>query len=124
MGGYTVEESLNKNFLVFIHPDDRALLRQRGLMAQREGKINQLRYEVRIIRKDRGERWLDFSPSLITYNGMPALIGTAIDITERKQAEIALRDALLRGKSFSPGNGKCVRLHLHEGSSVPLHLRE
>jgi PAS domain S-box-containing protein len=92
IGGYTVEECLNKNFLDFIHPDFRELLWQRGSAAQHGGKIVQHRYEAKIIRKDGGERWLDISPGLIIYNGMPALIVTAMDITERKRAEDALRD--------------------------------
>jgi PAS domain S-box-containing protein len=87
MGGHTVEECLDKNFLDFVHPDFRELLRQRGYAAQHEGKIIQPRYEVKIIRKYGGVRWLDFSPGLITYNGVPALIVTAIDITEHKRAE-------------------------------------
>ena len=44
------------------------------------------RYEFKIVRNDGEERWLDFSASsVIDVRGRPAVLGTAFDITERKQ---------------------------------------
>ena len=52
------------------------------------------RYEVKILtRSGEDDRWLDIAAALIEYNGCPAGLMTAFDITERKQAEAALQDA-------------------------------
>jgi light-regulated signal transduction histidine kinase (bacteriophytochrome) len=44
-------------------------------------------YEMPILTKHGERRWLDVSPTQINYNGAPAYIGIAADITERKRAE-------------------------------------
>jgi len=47
-------------------------------------------YEVRLKRKDGSMFWGLASNKPITYNGRPALLGTFVDISDRKKAELAL----------------------------------
>ena len=90
LSGYTAEELLAMHFWDLVHPDFRELVRQRGLARQR-GEPVPPRYEFKIVRKDGEERWIDFTAGRIEWQGKPAAIGTAFDITERKQAEESLR---------------------------------
>ncbi|MEJ5199577.1 MAG: PAS domain S-box protein, partial [Anaerolineae bacterium] len=84
--GYTRDELLAMRFWEIIHPDFRELVRERGLARQR-GETVPGRYEFKIIRKDGSERWIDFTAGQITWQGAPAGLGTAFDITERKTTE-------------------------------------
>ena len=87
--GYKNVELLNKNFWEIVHPDYRNLIKERGLSRQR-GELVPQRYEFKILTKTGEERWLDFTAGLINFEGVPAGIGTAIDITENKRAEALL----------------------------------
>jgi signal transduction histidine kinase/ActR/RegA family two-component response regulator len=48
------------------------------------------RYEAKVLTRGGQERWTDFTGGLIEYQGQPAALETAFDITQRKQAEQAL----------------------------------
>lgn len=99
LSGYSSQELLNLRFWDVVHPEHRELIRQRGLARQR-GEAVPERYEFKIIRKDGAERWLDFTAGKIDWQGQPAAIGTAIDITERVQAEEALRQSEERYRNY------------------------
>jgi len=86
ISGFSREEMLMKRFWDIVHPEDREAVRDRGLRRQR-GEDVPARYEFRIVRKDGSVRWLDFTAGRIDWQGQPASVGTAFDITERKQAE-------------------------------------
>jgi two-component system sensor histidine kinase/response regulator len=58
-----------------------------------DGKPVRSRNEYRIIRKDGSERWIELFSSSIEYKGKPALQVAFVDITERKHAEKALKNA-------------------------------
>ncbi len=88
--GYTQHELLTMSFLDFMHPEDRALVRERSL-ARMRGQEAPQRYEVRIIHRTGRRLWLDFTTVTITYEGRRASLGTAFDITERKTMEETLR---------------------------------
>jgi PAS domain S-box-containing protein len=92
--GYSRDELLRMRFFDVVHPDDRGMVRERGIRRQR-GESAPARYEYRLIARGGEERWIDFSAGLIEYEGKPAIIGTAFDITERKRAE-QLQDAVYR----------------------------
>ncbi|MFL5380880.1 MAG: PAS domain S-box protein [Longimicrobiaceae bacterium] len=92
--GYTREELLAIDFWELAHPEFRELVRERGLARQRGEEVVG-RYELKILRKDGGERWIDFTAGTVTYLGRPAALGTAFDVTERRRADAALhRQAL------------------------------
>ena len=90
--GYTREELLHTPLADLIHPEMRDMVVARA-KERLEGKVGPVHYELRILRKDGLERWVDFSAVTTTINGLPAALGTAIDITERKKAEADLLQA-------------------------------
>ncbi len=49
------------------------------------------RYEVKLLTRTGTTLWAELSVALIEYQGKPASLGTAIDITGRKMAEEAVR---------------------------------
>ncbi|HWP82852.1 MAG TPA: PAS domain S-box protein [Bacteroidota bacterium] len=89
--GYSREELVTMKFWEVVHPEVREVIRQRGL-ARQQGADLPVRYEVKILRKDGAERWVDFTAGKIDWQGKPAVIGTAFDITDRKLAESKLRE--------------------------------
>ena len=89
--GYSAEELYTKKFWEIVHPDFSDLVRVRGTARIAGDSITPNRYEFKIVRKDGQERWVDFTAGIIDYKGQSALLGTAFDITERKNAEQELQ---------------------------------
>lgn len=88
--GYSADELLSMRFWDVVHPQYKALIRERG-MARQRGEDVPVRYEFKIVRKDGSERWIDFTSGKIPWQGTTAAIASAFDITERKEAEEAKR---------------------------------
>lgn len=76
------------------HPDYREEMRRRAA-ARLRGEIVEQSYELKILRRDGTDRWVELSTAIITYEGKPAVLGTAIDVTERKRS-VQLQTALYR----------------------------
>lgn len=87
--GYTNEELLGMPITQIVHPDSRAEVLERAKRRQAGEKVEH-HYEFAILTKSGEKRLLDFSATRINYQGRPAIVGIAIDITERKQVEEAL----------------------------------
>ena len=90
--GYSAAELTSMYFFDVVHPDYREMVKERGLARQRGEKVP-IHYEFKVIRADGTERWVDFAAGMINYRGKPAGLGTAYDITDRKQAEAALKES-------------------------------
>jgi diguanylate cyclase (GGDEF)-like protein/PAS domain S-box-containing protein len=90
--GYEPGELVTKSFLNLAHPDYRQSLQQQGLRNPWAPDLP-FRFEVKIVRRDGAERWLDLTTGPIEYENGPACIVTAFDITERDIAEAELRRA-------------------------------
>jgi diguanylate cyclase (GGDEF)-like protein/PAS domain S-box-containing protein len=83
MTGYAREELLSMNFWNLVRPDCREPVLNRG--GARQGDAH--RYEVKILKKNGDERWLDMSTAKIEFDGVLSSLVSAFDVTERKQAE-------------------------------------
>lgn len=94
--GYTQIELLSMNFWDVIHPDHQGFIQKRG-KARQEGQSIESRYEVKILAKDGTERWVEATLAMIPFEGKPAVLGTAFEITQRKKTE-AEREQLLRAE--------------------------
>jgi PAS domain S-box-containing protein len=96
ISGYSQEELLGSLFADFIPLEERAKIvdRYKKRMA---GKDVPSRYESRVKTKKSGERFVEFSGSLIKFQGKSADLVIIRDITERKKAEDELKS---REKEF------------------------
>lgn len=90
--GYTEAELCGMNFWEITHPDSTEFIKKRGQQRQRGTDLQYQRTEVRIMTRDGGEKWVEFAAETISTDEMPAGLVTAIDITERKMADMALRE--------------------------------
>jgi PAS domain S-box-containing protein len=84
--GYSNTELMALNTMDLVHPDfKKQILELRN--ANQSGEHRSTHFEIKILRKDREERWLDISVGLINWMGQQANIISAFDTTKRKQAE-------------------------------------
>ena len=89
--GYAAEELLGRSGLELVHPDDRddAAARFEGVVQHPGGSA---RLEVRLRHKDGSWRWNEaIITNLLADPSVKAIVKNFRDITERKQAEEALR---------------------------------
>ncbi len=111
--GYKREELL-------AYPDISELIQERGQVCQlgisvfpQYGEIKQCS-EIKILTKNGEERWLDCAVGVIEFEGKLAVLGTAIDITKRKQAEVEIRQALEKEKELSELRARFISIVSHE----------
>jgi PAS domain S-box-containing protein len=84
--GFTKEEFYRMNIWDMIHPDHREKTVTRG-QARIRGELVPVYNQFKVLTKSGEERWADVGATVIDYNGRPAVLGTAFDITEYKRIE-------------------------------------
>ncbi len=89
----TVEKLIGRSPLDFIHPEDRPRV-QENMRMRLNGKAETSRYEARCVREDGETAQVEVLGARLQFKGRPALMGTLVDVTERKQAESAMADRL------------------------------
>jgi len=77
---------------LIIHQDDYNRVKSNIRDALNKKKIP-ARNEYKYIRKDGAARWMESLGSIVDYEGKPAILVVAIDVTERKEAESILIDS-------------------------------
>ncbi len=90
--GYSEAELTSMNFCDLLHPDFREMIRLHCDAILR-GNSGPIRCELKLITKKSDERWIDFTSSTIDYKGKARGLGTAFDITDRKQVEQTLKES-------------------------------
>lgn len=95
MHGYSMEEMVGREYLKFMHPEEKEQIEQR-LSRRLRGEDVPRNYEVRLLHRDGKTLWCEIMATVILYNGRPAIMGNFIDITERKETEEALRNSEAR----------------------------
>jgi PAS domain S-box-containing protein len=93
MMDYSEAELLAMPFWNVLHPDERALAQERGLARQR-GEQFPPRLDYRVVTKGGEVRSVEFTAVQTEFQGAPAILGTAVDVTERKRAEAALQTSM------------------------------
>jgi len=89
--GYTNEELTSNSFVIFLHPEDRALVVDRHQKRLRGEMLPEV-YSFRIVDKAGNTRWVEINAVLISWEGRPATLNFLADITQRIQAVEALKE--------------------------------
>ena len=84
--GYSSQELRSMTVWDLIHPDYRDLARTRA-EARWRGEAVPVRYQFKLVTKDGEARWIDFTATQTVFDGEPAILGTAFDITASKRHE-------------------------------------
>lgn len=100
--GFSREELTRMEVWQLIHPN--SLTNPANDNVDIKNKTFSFRGEFRIITKDKTEKWIDLSTRSIEFDNQPAVLATAIDITERKVAEEQIQESELRYKNFFSQN--------------------
>jgi formate hydrogenlyase transcriptional activator len=91
--GCEPEKLLGASPLDLVHPADRAHVEE-NMRRRLNGEEETTRYEARCLRADGDTAHVEVLGSRLDYNGQPALMGTMVDITARKRAELAMAERL------------------------------
>ncbi|MBD2088844.1 PAS domain S-box protein [Microcoleus sp. FACHB-1515] len=124
-----------EHFFEFVHPDDRARVKQAQVDTLHEGRDYSPEY--RIVRPDGSLRWVSARGNVTCgENGEPLrLSGVTMDITDRKQMELALTESehrlrqqsaalanLAQHKSFAEGDLEQAFRAITEAAAAPLQV--
>ncbi|NOQ22466.1 MAG: PAS domain S-box protein [Candidatus Aegiribacteria sp.] len=83
---YSRDELLNMEFSELIHPDDREMINDNGIIKESFSEVPNV-FTVRMIRGDGESRHIELSVRSLTYSGEDAILGVARDITILKKLE-------------------------------------
>jgi PAS domain S-box-containing protein len=89
--GYSREELIGKKSDSIVHPEDR--LRVKRNAREMLSGIRTAPHDFRIVTKQGKIRWIMETVTAISFHGKPAILGNAMDITERKRAEEMLQES-------------------------------
>jgi histidine kinase len=89
--GYEIADVVGKDFWCFVHEEDRERLRALRDKWLKEG-AEDLRFECRLAAKDGGVVWVEVVSSPAEFDGAPAMLVSAYNITARKSMEEQRRE--------------------------------
>ncbi len=90
LSGRSLDSLGTTPFIDWVHPNDRERVSERNALRLSGAEVSGT-YEFRIVRPNGDVRWLELHPVLISWEGKPATLNFASDITDRKnQADLEL----------------------------------
>lgn len=96
--GYSEEEIVDKPVMDLISPSHRDLVKE-NIRKRVDGETEAMLYDFLALKKDGTTFDMEVNGVRIVYHGKPAVQGTAIDITQRKQYEKEILEANLKMQS-------------------------
>ncbi len=113
--GYSENELVGKSVWEVVAPEDREMTK--GIVAARlQGKQASSHYHFRALTKNGEVRWVDVLATDIEHNSRPATLANALDITDRKHAEEALRQSEARYRELFENSSDIIYTHDLEGN--------
>lgn len=120
--GFTVEEMTGKHFSTVIPPESMDQAFQKN-MERKIGACGSLSYEITLLHKDGHTRVpVILSTNLTEFDGKPATVGTAKDITDRINAEEEIKAAHKRLEHINIDLEKTIRERTKELTNANIQL--
>ncbi len=92
ISGYPNQELVSRSFLELVHPDDRQAIAE-NYVKRLAGEDVPNNYRFRVVDKTGSTKWLQINTVQLTWEGGPAVLSMLNDITERREAQEALRES-------------------------------
>lgn len=103
--GYEPADLINIEDLVAkIFPESQHQMVRENIRLRLTGEVESIHYEVMGKKKDGSTNWVEFYGNAVTIGGEPSIIGSMIDITERKKAEEELKSSEQKYKLLFESN--------------------
>ncbi len=116
--GYEPAELINTVAVeAVIHESYRAIALE-YVKSRMEGKENSVHYEAVGNKKDGTTNWVEFYGSRAVIGGEPTIIGSMLDITERKRAEEELKSSELKYKLLFKSNPQALWMIAKDDLSI------
>jgi PAS domain S-box-containing protein len=106
--GFTQNELIGADITITGKDDEEMKKVNENIRARIEGKTDSVQYEMSVRRKDKTPINVEVYGSRTMYKGQPAIIGTLINITERKKAELQLREAEQKFRDLAEKSLVCI----------------
>jgi PAS domain S-box-containing protein/putative nucleotidyltransferase with HDIG domain len=119
--GYTKEELYKMNFWDIVHPEFRDIVKARGFKHLNGERVPSY-YEIKVTRKNKEQRWLACGIKHVDdFKGAPAVIASAIDVTDKKKAEEELKTQKNYFKSLFDNSPSAIALLDKEDKVVQIN---
>ncbi|HEX6125602.1 MAG TPA: PAS domain S-box protein [Pyrinomonadaceae bacterium] len=119
--GYTREEALSMNMAEIAAPEHYDIVRK-NLLKKIHGGAQQTVYEVDCLRSDKSRVTLEVNSTVIVKDGEPTAVqGIARDVTDRKQAEAALKESESRFRDLFENANDLIYTHDLQGKFTSLN---
>ncbi len=102
--GYEPEELINTVNVDAILSDEYKYISLEHVRRRMAGEVESVHYEARGKKKNGRLNWVEFYGSRVNFGDVPTIIGSMIDITERKRAEDELKSSELKYKLLFESN--------------------
>jgi len=89
--GYTSEELVGQDSDIMVYAEDRDKVKR--MSKEMLAGTRNAAFDFRMVTKQNQLRWISQTVTSIHYDGRPAILGNALDVTDIKQAEEALRES-------------------------------
>jgi len=113
LSGYSKQEILNMHPCEIVHDEYKPRIEQL-IEDYKAGSTKTVRSELRILDREGKQHWMFMTANCIQFDGEPAVLATAFDITERKAMEDQLRHQAFHDQLTALPNRALFISHLEQ----------
>ncbi len=110
MSGYSSEELVNRNPIeTFVYLEDQEIVLNHYLR-RLKGDITPHKYDFRLVCKDGSLKWIELKTTMILWEGRPAGLAVATDVSDAKRLQEALRSSEARFRNLFETSNDAILL--------------